>query len=108
MLDGMFAIALWDRREKNYTVRDQIGEKPLYYSNINNGKGIVFGSEIKAIRQYSDIKVTLNQAIWDFPTYLIPEPETIFNEIKILGNGQLIEIKNSGVYKIEDYTESKK
>ena len=43
---GMFAIALWDKNEQTLILaRDRIGEKPLYYSNIN-GK-FIFASELK-------------------------------------------------------------
>ena len=49
-LNGMFAIALWDSKEKKLILaRDRMGIKPLYYT-INN-KAILFGSEVKAILQ---------------------------------------------------------
>src|SRR5262245_960285 len=47
-LNGMFAFALYDAaRERLLLVRDQLGIKPLYYTEAN-GK-LIFGSEIKAI-----------------------------------------------------------
>lgn len=48
-LDGMFAIALWDAREKALVVaRDRTGEKPLYIGRLPNG-GYVIGSELKSL-----------------------------------------------------------
>src|SRR3990170_5620889 len=58
-LNGMFAVAAWDKKEKNlYLSRDRYGIKPLYY--WFNGKMLVFASEIKAILEYPDFKISLN------------------------------------------------
>jgi len=49
--NGMFAIALVDRRERRlHLVRDRIGEKPLYFGNL--GGAFVFASELKALRAH--------------------------------------------------------
>ena len=48
-LRGMFAFAIWDKREKAaFLMRDRVGIKPLYYALTDDGT-LVFGSEIKAI-----------------------------------------------------------
>ena len=48
---GMFAIALWDRRERTLSLaRDRFGEKPLYYGWA--GGDFVFGSELRALRRH--------------------------------------------------------
>ena len=50
-LIGMFAIALWDRRERTLTlVRDRLGIKPLYWAKF--GDLFLFGSELKALRAH--------------------------------------------------------
>ena len=47
-MNGMFAIALYDRRsEEVFLVRDRIGKKPLYY--WIEGGNLVFGSELKPL-----------------------------------------------------------
>lgn len=104
-LDGMFAIALWLKKEQILILaRDFIGEKPLYYTQHDNG--LLFASEMKAFGGLSRYPLSLNeQAIWDFPTFLwIPEPHTIFKEVQALEPGHFLTISAKGIEKKAYYT----
>ncbi|WP_305982450.1 asparagine synthase (glutamine-hydrolyzing) [Roseivirga thermotolerans] len=58
-LNGMFAVACWDKKEKKlYLSRDRFGIKPLYY--WFNGKSLVFASEIKAILKHPDYQMGID------------------------------------------------
>ena len=58
-LEGMFAIAIWDRCEQRLLLaRDGIGIKPLFVSKI--GQSIRFASEIKALMVLDDQSKTLS------------------------------------------------
>lgn len=49
--NGMFAFALWDRRERVlHLARDRFGEKPLYYGWM--GDTFLFGSELTALKAH--------------------------------------------------------
>ena len=103
-LDGMFSIALWDKQKKKlFLARDSAGEKPLYY--YSNREQFSFSSEIKALRKLKGFSNNLNyQAIWDLPTFLwVPEPNTIFSNIKSLNPGTVLEVENNIIkkYKIK-------
>lgn len=92
--NGMFAIALWDRRSRVlHLVRDRLGVKPLYYAV--EGKSVVFASEIKAILASQFIGREINaRAIWDFMTCrYVPAPETIWSKIFKLRPGHWVSLK---------------
>lgn len=82
-LKGMFAFALWDRKERKLVCgRDRFGEKPLYYAFGKNGEFIA-ASEIKAILASGLITPHIDKHT--LAAYLrmgfIPEGMGIFREI---------------------------
>jgi len=49
-VNGIFAMALLDREKRRLVLaRDRIGVKPLFYCLAENGRVLVFGSELKAL-----------------------------------------------------------
>jgi asparagine synthase (glutamine-hydrolysing) len=91
--NGMFAFAVWDRRERRLTLaRDRMGEKPLYYGRA--GGHIVFASELGAIRRHPHLRERVDRAA--LAAHLrygyVPAPRTILEGIAKLGAGQLLEI----------------
>lgn len=81
-LEGMFAIAVIDKKLKTLTlIRDIMGEKPLYYG-WNNGV-FFFGSELKPFTQHPKWSLELNRdAIASYMKYsYIPTPNSIYKNI---------------------------
>ena len=61
---GMFAFALWDRKQRVLTLgRDRLGEKPLYYGWQGQGSQAVFlfGSEVSALRRHPAFAAPINR-----------------------------------------------
>ncbi|MDR2695481.1 MAG: asparagine synthetase B, partial [Deltaproteobacteria bacterium] len=59
-LEGMFAFALWDAREKMLLcARDRFGKKPLYYT-VQQGR-VYFASEITALKQAPGLAFTVSR-----------------------------------------------
>ena len=64
-LNGMFAIAIYDRQEKEiYLFRDRIGIKPLYY--IESDTDLFFASEIKSLLSLPFHKEVDIEALQDY------------------------------------------
>ena len=61
-LNGMFAFAVWDEKEKKiFLCRDRFGEKPLYYGWISgHKKQFVFSSELQALSSFEGFDHKLN------------------------------------------------
>ena len=99
-LNGMFAIALWDKgKKKLLLIRDRMGVKPLFYAVVNNH--LVFGSEIKAILVYPDYSRDMNyDAIYHYFTFKnIPAPLTAFRGIYSLLPGEILTFSDAQLSK---------
>ena len=90
-LNGMFAIALYDRdMEALYLVRDRIGKKPLYYQ-LENGD-LYFASELKPLMERPGFAGNIRQDV--LARYLqqqyINAPETVFETVYKLEPGSIL------------------
>src|SRR5882762_8052051 len=57
---GMFALALWDHRDRELTLcRDRLGKKPLYYTSVEGA--FLFGSELKALRAHPGFRASVDR-----------------------------------------------
>jgi asparagine synthase (glutamine-hydrolysing) len=101
-LEGMFAIAVWDEKEKKLVLaRDRMGIKPLFYAYL--GDQLLFGSEMKAILATGP-RLTLNTNALNYYLSLlyIPAPYTIYNEIHKLKPGHIL-VSQNGKMEIQRY-----
>ncbi|MGH7769535.1 MAG: asparagine synthase (glutamine-hydrolyzing), partial [Candidatus Binatia bacterium] len=90
-LSGMFAFALWDRKQKKLLLaRDRLGIKPLYYAVT--GDELLFASEIKAILAADSIQPAFNEAILPefLATRFVSGEETFFRGIRKLLPGRTL------------------
>lgn len=93
-LRGQFAFAIYDARDESMLLaRDRLGIKPLYY-RVEEGR-VLFASEIKAILPALDAPPPVDAtAVVDYFTYLyVPAPKTIFEGIRKLEPGHVLEVK---------------
>ena len=90
-LQGMFAIALYDREGGDiYLIRDRIGKKPLYY--WQNAEEIVFASELKPIMRCPGFSARVRQEV--LPRYLLKQyinaPDSIFQDVYKVEPGMIL------------------
>ncbi len=103
-LRGMFAFAVWNRREKSlFIARDRLGVKPLYYVHDAQGN-LYFASEIKALLEANAVKTELNyNALPDqLANHGTSFDETLFKDVKRLLPGHTL-FWHDGKLKIEKY-----
>lgn len=111
-LNGMFAIAIYDRRSSTVSVfRDRLGQKPLYL--YDDGQRVLFASEIKSLLSLG-VPVEVDwQAVDAFLTYnYVPAPITIFKNIRHLMPGTALHISREATrtetwWQLESETEQR-
>lgn len=93
-LDGMFAFAIHDTRDRSlFVARDRLGIKPLYYASST--ERFAFASEPKALLALPD--VSREPELGAIPLFLtfncLPGPGTLFREIRKLEPGSWIRVR---------------
>lgn len=87
-LVGMFAIALFDKKNQLlYLIRDRMGEKPLYYGDVNGS--FVFGSELWPIYVFPGFvnEISRDAVALYMKHGSIPDPYSIFENVHKLTPG---------------------
>jgi len=96
--NGMFAFAIWDRRERSlFLARDRIGEKPLYYRSLP--AGVDFGSRPTALRRLvggslGELDPTAMQAYVDLG--YIPSPLSAWSSVSKLPPAHYLVVDGRG------------
>ncbi|HYC36414.1 MAG TPA: asparagine synthase (glutamine-hydrolyzing) [Usitatibacter sp.] len=94
---GMFAIAIWNERERRlHLVRDRMGVKPLYYAW--NGNNFWFGSELKALRAFQAWPAEIDRdALGEYLQYgYVSAPRSIYRGVHKLLPGHWLELGEVG------------
>lgn len=102
-LNGQFAIAIWDEREKTlFLGRDRLGVRPLFYT-ISDG-ALIFASEIKALLADKRVQTSIDPVALDqiFTYWSTLSPRTVFRDIREVPSAHYL-IVRSGDLKIERY-----
>jgi asparagine synthase (glutamine-hydrolysing) len=107
-LIGMFAFALWDRRERTLTlVRDRLGIKPLYWAKF--GDLFLFGSELKALRVHPGWtpRIDRNATASFLRHNYIPAPHTVYEGVHKLEPGTVLTLPWNGEPRITRYWDAR-
>jgi asparagine synthase (glutamine-hydrolysing) len=96
LLDGMFALAIWDaRRRRLVLARDGFGKKPLYY--WSDARRFVFGSEIKALLAAGVPAEMADEHLREYLAFgYVPTPSTFFKGIRKLPPASLMVVDAHG------------
>lgn len=103
-LNGIFAFAIWCEQDKTlFVARDQMGVKPLYYSEPQTG--FVFSSEIKSLLCDQSISREIDRAaISLYLQYLwCPSPLTPLSQVKKLEPGHYLKVQDGKVVEHRQY-----
>jgi asparagine synthase (glutamine-hydrolysing) len=101
-LDGMFAIAIWDERQRKLTLaRDRAGKKPLFFHRTP--RRILFASEIKALMVHPDFETEVDPAAvpYLFLYGYAPSPHTFYRGVDEVPPGSLLTLRHDGTTEVQ-------
>src|SRR5437868_1352353 len=101
-IEGMFAIALWDRaRERLVLLRDRLGKKPLLYAELPNGS-LAFASETKALLQLDELPRELDLRQLDAFLALQYTPRSGLKAVQKVPPGSML-VAEAGILRTDRY-----
>jgi asparagine synthase (glutamine-hydrolysing) len=92
--NGLFALALWDRRERTLLLaRDRYGIKPMYWARL--GDAVVFGSEVKALLAHPSMRARMDErALLEYFTFQnLFTRRTLFAGVELLPPGTFLRLR---------------
>lgn len=95
-LEGAYGFAIWDHaREQLVLVRDRIGIKPLFYSQVE--QGVVFGSEPKAVLAHPLIEPVVDaDGLRDVLAFVHTPGRSIYRGMDQVPPGCLLRLSRDG------------
>ena len=105
-LRGMFAVSIWDHRERQLVLaRDRVGKKPLYF--FTRPHELLFGSEAKAILAVLDrAPDVFGPALLSFLTFgYVSGDDSIFTGMSRLEPGTWMKVSADGRSSADRYWE---
>lgn len=104
-LNGMFAIAINDSRDKSlHLIRDRMGKKPIWITQIQDGS-LFFASEVRALLPVRPNRTLRTEMVAEVMQYgYINSPNSAFNEISQVPPGSYL-TWHDGSYQVAKYWE---
>ena len=104
-LQGMFAIAIWERDSgRVILVRDRLGIKPLYLNTQN--KFLRFASSLPALLAAGGVDTQIDPiALHHYMTFhaVVPPPYTMLKDVRKLPPASMLVIEPDGRERLENY-----
>jgi asparagine synthase (glutamine-hydrolysing) len=99
-INGFFSIVIIDElKDKFFLIRDRYGKKPLYFHKCLDS--IFFGSEIKAIKEITDLKVNNAAIASNLYSWFLLGNQSLYKDVFNVNPGSYLEINHN--FSIKEY-----